>query len=171
MKSNVMRGAGKPALVGVLMLAAAGATAGITSAAPDRQNSKQEIHARSDTPENLVEDFNYPGADSILASRGIVLRRGDGRIMLADCGAAGLIQLKSRDKGDVCFRATGKDGFLTMEIPSVFLIYGGDHNLAATLTPDAGPSKTYDVPANLWKSVGETDTGTPAKLVEIRIAK
>ena len=155
------------------MLAAAAVIAvgilssGVATASNDRGKATA---ADADAQSNTVEDFNYPGADDILASRGIKLKRGDGHITLTDCGTAGAIQVKSRvTNGDTCFRAIGTRGYLTLEIPSVFLIYGGDHHTTATLTPPGGTSKTYDVPAQLWKPVGESDTGTPATLMEIRI--
>ncbi|BCJ56720.1 hypothetical protein Jiend_01420 [Micromonospora endophytica] len=40
-----------------------------------------------DTPPSIVEDFSYPGNAEILSSSGIKLIKGDGRIMLADCGS------------------------------------------------------------------------------------
>jgi len=154
----------------VLAVIAAGVlSGGVATASND--NGKAKVAADADAQSNTVEDFNYPGADDIFASRGIRLKRGDGHIVLADCGAAGAIQVKSRvTNGDTCFRAIGTRGYLTLEIPSVFLIYGGDHHTTATLTPPGGASKTYDVPAGLWKPVGESDTGTAAALMEIRIA-
>ena len=39
-------------------------------------------------PPALVEDYAYPGADRILTEKGIKLKRGDGRILLADCDQA-----------------------------------------------------------------------------------
>jgi hypothetical protein len=155
-------------LAGLAVIAAGVLSGGVATASND---GKAKVAADADAQSNTVEDFNYPGADDIFAARGIRLKRGDGHIMLADCGTAGAIQVKSRvTNGDTCFRAIGTSGYLTMEIPSVFLIFGGDHNTKATLTPPGGASKTYDVPAGLWKPVGESDTGTAATLMEIRIA-
>jgi hypothetical protein len=155
-------------LAGVAVIAAGVLSGGVATASND---SGKATAADADAQSNTVEDFNYPGADDIFASRGIRLKRGDGHIVLADCGASGAIQVKSRvTNGDTCFRAIGTRGYLTLEIPSVFLIYGGDHHTTATLTPAGGASKTYDVPAGLWKPVGESDTGTAAALMEIRIA-
>jgi hypothetical protein len=155
-------------LAGAAVIAVGILSSGVATAS--NEGVPNTATADADAQSNTVEDFNYPGADDILASRGIKLKRGDGHITLTDCGTPGAIQVKSRvTNGDTCFRAIGTRGYLTLEIPSVFLIYGGDHHTTATLTPPGGTSKTYDVPAQLWKPVGESDTGTPAALMEIRI--
>ncbi|MFJ4471910.1 hypothetical protein ACIP2X_31110 [Streptomyces sp. NPDC089424] len=52
------------------------------------------VHAVAcEAPGHAVEDFAYPGADKIQQERGFVLERGDGHIVLADCGPAGLLEV------------------------------------------------------------------------------
>ncbi|UJW29398.1 hypothetical protein L3Q67_29710 [Saccharothrix sp. AJ9571] len=175
MPSSKLPSGAKVALTALLAGAAvAGATglagaAGGGGAAPAVPALQVAAAPAADAPTHLVEDFLHPNAEEILAERGIVVGRGDGHITLADCGENTLIQLRSRAAGDVCFRAVGKVGYLSMQVPSVYLIYGGDKNLSAKLTAANGQSKTYDVAAGLWKPVGESDTGVEAALMELRI--
>ncbi|MFF1507892.1 hypothetical protein [Streptomyces sp. NPDC058326] len=158
--------------------AAAGALAWIAvTAAP--AGSPAPAHATTaeavadEAPGFAVESYDYPQADKILAEQGITLKRGDGHILLADCASGtGLLEVWSREKSRVCFRATGNSGWLTLEIPTV---YGVKSNAYATeLDMTVGTEeKTYDIPANSWKPVGETadPEGRPHMLVEIRTSK
>ncbi|MGA6161611.1 hypothetical protein [Amycolatopsis magusensis] len=172
MPSPKLPAAAKVALTAVLATASVAGAAGLAGAAGGTEApAPLEVAAApaADAPSHLVEDFLHPNAEEILAERGIVVGRGDGHITLADCGENTLIQLRSRAAGDVCFRAVGKVGYLSMQVPSVYLIYGGDKNLSAKLTAANGQSKTYDVAAGLWKPVGESDTGVEAALMELRV--
>ncbi|MDI5979888.1 hypothetical protein [Amycolatopsis magusensis] len=172
MPSSKLPSGAKVALTALLAGAAVAGATGLAGAADGTGTpAPLEMAAApaADAPSHLVEDFLHPNAEEILAERGIVVGRGDGHITLADCGENTLIQLKSRAAGDVCFRAVGKVGYLSMQVPSVYLIYGGDKNLSAKLTAANGQSKTYDVAAGLWKPVGESDTGVEAALMELRI--
>ncbi|MEV6358651.1 hypothetical protein AB0M40_38945, partial [Streptomyces hydrogenans] len=48
-------------------------------------------------PGYAVENYDYPNADKILAEKNIVLKRGDGHIVLADCaGETGLLEVWAR---------------------------------------------------------------------------
>ncbi|MGA6162535.1 hypothetical protein [Amycolatopsis magusensis] len=172
MPSSKLPSGAKVALTALLAGAAVAGATGLAGAAGGTEApAPLEVAAApaADAPSHLVEDFLHPNAEEILAERGIVVGRGDGHITLADCGENTLIQLRSRAAGDVCFRAVGKVGYLSMQVPSVYLIYGGDKNLSAKLTAANGQSKTYDVAAGLWKPVGESDTGVEAALMELRI--
>ncbi|WP_308409419.1 hypothetical protein [Streptomyces pinistramenti] len=124
---------------------------------------------------HAVEDFSYPGADKIKEEKGITLKRGDGHITLADCSSAtGLLEVWSRKDDKVCFRTTGTSGYLTLEIPSVFVIKGSaDHAADVTLTtPEAKPQEV-EISKGVWTPVGEsTDLqGREHVLVEIRTSK
>ncbi|WP_181442555.1 FG-GAP-like repeat-containing protein [Streptomyces tateyamensis] len=124
------------------------------------------------TAPSAVEDFSYPGAAQILASQNITLKSGDGHIVLADCASgAGLVELYTRsvNPSEVCFRITGKTGYLALEIPDVYNIKADDHTLKATLNAN-GTSSTVDLAKNAWTPVGEGVTGNPkdkATLLEL----
>lgn len=109
-----------------------------------------------EAPGYAVEDFTYPGADKILADQGITLKRGDGHIVLAACSSdEGFIRVLARSKPEICFRATGTSGYLSMEIPSVYGVKGGDESAQVDLTVD-DETETYDVDPGTWTAVGES---------------
>ncbi|MEU8437605.1 hypothetical protein AB0F18_32860 [Streptomyces sp. NPDC029216] len=103
-----------------------------------------------------VEGFAYPDAARIQAELGITLKRGDGHIVLADCASAsGLMEVYSRTRGKICFRATGKTGHLSLEVPVVYGMKGDTtHQAAVTLTAE-GSTQNVTVAPNEWKGVGE----------------
>src|SRR5688572_122824 len=80
--------------------------------------------AQPSEPLPLAELFAYPGAERILAERGIRLLTGDGHIFLADCASAApdLVRVFSRQAGEVCFDIQGSIGYLAMELPETYLI-------------------------------------------------
>ncbi|GAB3007162.1 hypothetical protein GCM10023080_086010 [Streptomyces pseudoechinosporeus] len=123
-------------------------------------------------PGYAVEDYNYPNADKILAEQGIVLKRGDGHIVLADCASSdNLLRFLARDREDVCFKVTGDGGFLTLELASVHGVKtddSGNTHLEMTAEDD---QVEYDIPADTWEGVGESVDGREHVLVEIRTTK
>jgi hypothetical protein len=127
-------------------------------------------------PPSAVEDYGYPGADRILTEKGIKLKKGDGRILLAECDqAAQQIRVLAVEDasagraGTYCFRALGKTGRLTLELPRVFAVEAADHPVRADLTAD-GRTTTVDVPQGGFESVGEgTVGGARSVLVELRV--
>lgn len=146
--------------------------AGISAAsADDPPRSPEPLN-----PPSAVEDLGYPGADKILAEKGIKLKKGDGRILLADCDPAAQ-QIRVLTVGDpaagradtYCFRAIGSTGRLTLELPRVFGLETADHPIAADITAD-GRTTSVAVAKNDWASVGEGTTGGPrSTLVELRV--
>lgn len=127
--------------------------------------------AADELPPFAVEDFNYPGADRILAERGFLLKRGDGHIVLADCGSEGdLMEFSVRSLGLVCFRVTGDEGYLALEMPSVFGIRTGDSTTTYLEMTVDNEERTYEIPANTPAAIGESadPEGRPHTLVEIR---
>ncbi|MFF8290022.1 hypothetical protein ACF068_12435 [Streptomyces sp. NPDC016309] len=126
-------------------------------------------------PGYAIEDFNYPGADKILAEKNIVLKRGDGHITLVDCSSGpGLLEVWAREQAGAkfCFEVVGNSGWLTLEIPSVALIKGNDYTTEVDMTVGA-EEKTFDIAKNAWTSVGESaeEQGRQHMLVEIRSTK
>lgn len=127
-------------------------------------------------PPVAVEDFAYPGADAVLANKGIKLKRGDGHIVLADCDPAA-DQIRVHTVKDTaagreetyCFKATTKTAFLTLELPRVFALEAADRPFSADLTAN-GETTTVNVSKDGFESVGEgTVGGARSVLVEIRV--
>ncbi|MFH8346297.1 hypothetical protein [Streptomyces sp. NPDC018045] len=117
-----------------------------------------------DTPPTGVEDFEYPQAAKIAEERGIKLKRGDGHVTLVPCDSRpGLIEITARGmterdkvgKGRFCFRVTGKSGYLSLELPSVYLAKGNDYNVDLNMQTD-NTDKTFKLEKNNWTPVGET---------------
>ncbi|MGW6236544.1 hypothetical protein ACWGBX_31995 [Streptomyces sp. NPDC055037] len=132
--------------------------------------------ADDEAPPFAVEDFSYPGAAKILATKGIELKRGDGHILLADCDLA-LDQIRvmtvadsgAGREGTYCFRATGTSGYLTLALPRVFALEAADHPISANLTAN-GETTKVNVAEGGFQSVGEgTVGGAQSVLVELRV--
>ncbi|MFH9264069.1 hypothetical protein ACH4KN_07380 [Streptomyces sp. NPDC017546] len=132
----------------------------------------------NETPPSLVEDYSYPGADNILATKGIKLKKGDGRILLADCDLSQnqirvmtVEDSASGRAGQYCFRTTAKTGYLTLELPRVFVLElaTSERPISADLTA-GGETTTVNVGAGGFQSVGEGVVGgARSTLVEIRV--
>ena len=125
-------------------------------------------------PGYTVEDLSYPNADKILAEQNIVLKRGDGHIVLADCASeAGLLEVWAREKDKICFKVTGSSGFLTMEIPAVYGVKGSAEQTAEVDMTVGTEEKSFDVAKGTWTAVGESadPEGRDHMLVEIRTSK
>ncbi|WP_211351787.1 hypothetical protein [Haloactinospora alba] len=106
----------------------------------------------------VVEDFDYPQAAKIEEERGITLKRGDGHIVLADCGSQeDLLEVWARDnkQSKYCFRVTGDSGWLTLELPAVYGVANADYDTSLDMTVD-GQHKQFDVAPNEQKGVGES---------------
>ncbi|MGW9372986.1 hypothetical protein ACWGVR_23535 [Streptomyces xanthophaeus] len=123
-------------------------------------------------PGFAVEDFGYPNADKILAERNIVLKRGDGHIVLADCGSTELFEVWSREKEKICFKVTGTQGYLALEIPAVFAVKGNSYSAQVDMTVGT-EEQSFDVNKNAWTPVGESadEQGRDFILMEIRTNK
>ncbi|MFK8851731.1 trypsin-like serine protease, partial [Streptomyces sp. Ac-502] len=126
-------------------------------------------------PGYAIEDFAYPDADKIKTEKGITLKRGDGQILLAECGSSpGLMEIWSRKNDKTCFQVTGASGYLALEIPAVFSVKGSaDQAADITLTAPDGKKQEVKVPKNEWTPVGEpTDPQTREHtLVEIAVGR
>ncbi|WP_432137907.1 MULTISPECIES: hypothetical protein [unclassified Streptomyces] len=146
------------------------ATAGGTPGAQAPAGGTPVQAVADEAPGYAVEDFNYPGADQILAEKGITLKRGDGHITLADCvTGTGQLEVWARSKDKVCFDVTGTSGWLTLEIPSVYGVRGNDYATQVDMTTGT-EEKSFDVAKNSWTPVGESadEQGREFMLVEIR---
>ncbi|NUP31947.1 MAG: hypothetical protein HOU01_09540 [Streptomycetaceae bacterium] len=125
-------------------------------------------------PGYAVENFDYPGADRILAEKNIVLKRGDGHITYVDCASGtGFIEVLARQQSSkVCFKVAGNSGWLSLEIPSVFSVKGNDYATRVDMTVGT-EAKSFDITKNAWTPVGESadPQGREHMLVEIRSSK
>ena len=91
---------------------------------------RQSAQDAGDT--GLVEDYTYPGADAILANRGIKLISGDGHLVMVDCvNVTGLIEVHafnagdhSADPGHYCFQVLGMSGDLKLELTDAYQVKG-----------------------------------------------
>ncbi|WP_406389139.1 hypothetical protein [Streptomyces sp. NBC_00211] len=169
-RNAVVRTIGAAVGAGALAwLAVAGGINGTT--APVDTSAMKAI--ADEGPGYAIEDFGYPNADKILAERNIVLKRGDGHIVLADCtGATDLLEVWSREKDKVCFRVTGTKGYLALEIPTVFAVKGNDYAAEVDMTVGS-EAKSFTVNKNAWTPVGESadEQGRDFMLMEIRTSK
>lgn len=128
----------------------------VTVAHADDARNRPAAAVADELPPYAVEDFVYPQADKIEAELGIVLKRGDGHIVLADCASGTtLLEVYSRTKGRICFAVTGNSGYLSVEIPAVYGVKGGaSHETDVTLTAE-DDEQNISVAKNEWKAVGE----------------
>ncbi|MEU1780739.1 hypothetical protein ABZ545_14775 [Streptomyces abikoensis] len=158
-------------VIGVATVAAVCTAVNAASAAPAPAGADEA------TPPSAVETFEYPNAAKILKDRGIILRKGDGHIVLADCNVSRDIVVNSTaldnvDRGRYCFKVTGtgKSGYLALEIPKVVTIGAGDYAVEAKVTADSQTTKV-EVPKNDMASVGQGSSrpGGAAVLVELRV--
>ncbi|MFG2756780.1 hypothetical protein [Streptomyces wuyuanensis] len=146
------------------------AIVGASTLAATNANANAEA-AAADLPPLAVEDFNYPGADKILAEQGIALKRGDGHITLAACNdAADQLKVLTRvgPADEFCFKVTSSTGYLTLELADVYGIQTKSHPVRAELTAE-GESQTVDVPKNDLVGVGEGLGEAPTVLLELRV--
>ena len=74
-------------------------------------------------------------------------------------------------KGNYCFRATAKTGYLTLELPRVSALETAEHPISAeSLTAKTAAPPPSTVPKDGFESVGEgTVGGAQSVLVEIRV--
>ena len=126
---------------------------------------------------SLVEDYQHPNKEGA-AAIGMTLKHGNGKIYWVNCTAgADLVTVESDSINTTdhiaCFKVTGVDGFLSLEIPSTYFIKAGSHKLAATLTAQVNGQEVkrdYSIKPGQLAPVGETvypDEGQAA-LVELR---
>lgn len=145
--------------------------------------ARTETTAAADAQASTVEDYAYPGAELIPAEHGLRVSRGDGHIMFVaardfeegQC-EAGQIQVEQSFEEPpfgvwYCFRATGTQGYLAVEVPGTFAIRGGDKPLTATAHLPNGPNQTFPVPPNLYVPILPGDGSEPPRaiLVELRL--
>ncbi|MBP2477510.1 hypothetical protein JOF53_006382 [Crossiella equi] len=124
----------------------------------------------ADEPPPIEEDYAYPGADRIYAEKGIRLKRGDGRIVLVDCvNGADQLEVWARNKPKFCFTVSGAPGWVTLELPQVYLIKGESHNVDAVVQVAGKPTAdTLRLKKSEWNPIGEGSSTSDATLLEFR---
>jgi hypothetical protein len=160
-------------------LSRAGIAAGITAAvmatflaAPAMAGAVRDEVVADDLPPFAVETFEYPQSEEILEEQGLLLKRGDGHIVLAECESEeNLLTLLARGRDDVCFRTTGATGFLSLEVDSVYGVRTNDSDNTHLEMTAEGDEVEYDIPADTWEGVGEAVDGREHVLVEIRVTQ
>ncbi|WP_406269707.1 hypothetical protein OHT93_16945 [Streptomyces sp. NBC_00191] len=160
-------------VVGTVTVFAGAYTLAVASAAPQtRATTTAAANADEAGPSYAIEDFAYPDADKVLTEKGIVLRKGDGHIMLTECSAPHQIQVWTLQnaEGKYCFRVTGETGNLTLEVNKVHAIQTEERAVRASLTVD-GKTTTVEVPKDDYKPVGQGNGNNPAPavLVELKV--
>ncbi|GAA2284883.1 hypothetical protein GCM10010415_63540 [Streptomyces atrovirens] len=167
-------GAGVRRVLGVTAVAAAVAGLLAMGSAGGQDGGAAVAPVADEAPGYAVETFDYPQADRILQERGILLKRGDGHIVLTDCGSVEnpLQVWATGHTTPFCFRVTGDEGYLALEMPAVYAVRGNDYQSQVDMTV-GGEERTFDITQNTWTPVGQTadpESG-PHTLVEIRTSK
>ncbi|GGM34454.1 hypothetical protein GCM10012275_02190 [Longimycelium tulufanense] len=132
------------------VIGALGATVTL-AAQPDEPSLNDEMPP-------AVEDYSYPGAETILRDYGVKLTSGDGHILFANCSDDGnFLKVRTQEKigadqkGLICFRITDTPGYLNLMVPAVYEIRGDGrapgegHKVKAELTTDKGDRTVVDV--------------------------
>ncbi|GHJ41166.1 hypothetical protein [Streptomyces sp. TS71-3] len=145
--------------------------AGLGAGLPDGTHPKGSTTttAADTAPGYAVEDFAYPRADEILAEQGILLKRGDGHIVLTPCDSQeDLLEIYVRmdNTEKFCFRTTGTSGYLSLDLPAVYGAQTNDY-AAELSTTVGGEEHRYHVDADSFAALGEANEGRHASLVEI----
>ncbi|MFJ8313143.1 MULTISPECIES: hypothetical protein [unclassified Streptomyces] len=157
-------------LIGAVAASAGVAALTVAQAAPQAAAPAAIRAAAPAEMPSAVEDFTYPGAAKILQDQKIALKRGDGHIMLTDCKINQDIMVETRTgQEQYCFSVSGKQGYLTLELPDSFGIWPNAQPVQAKITTD-GKETVIDAPQGPFKAIGESgDTKRKSILVELRV--
>ncbi|MEU1868280.1 hypothetical protein [Streptomyces gardneri] len=150
------------------VLAATATMLGVAQAAPG--TSAAAAASEAEMP-YAVEDFNYPYAEKIKADTGVVLKHGDGHLLMTTCDGTQDILIESRfGAKQFCFDVTAKPAYLALEIPQAYGIWTSDDPVKTSIKEDSGATQIVNAPANDFTGYGEVgDTGNPTMLIELRI--
>ncbi|MGA5497771.1 hypothetical protein ACPCSP_25755 [Streptomyces cinereoruber] len=155
------------------LTAAAAAVAGFTmnSTASATPSAAPATTTTEETgPPPAVETLNYPNAAAIQQAQGILLKRGDGNILLVTCDGTNDIVVKNRvsPSTQFCFDVRSKPGFLTLELNDAFGLRTRDYPVTATITAN-GQQTVIKAAADDYKPFGEGVEGPRSALVELRV--
>jgi hypothetical protein len=188
--SAKLRAVGVPLMVALATSAAAVGVIGSFSAwrASDHtaaDGRPADLAAAADGPGSIVEDFSYPDAAAILASKNVKLIAGDGHLLIADCATPPVdnvstlkvrtSDIKEGDKGLICFKVLQPTAYLRLEVPGVYEIHGdGDvsgagHKVSATVKNDDQTFDPAPIPPAGYLHVGlGNGDALPTTLLELR---
>jgi hypothetical protein len=147
----------------------------------------RDTSAPEPEPAFAIEDYSYPGAAKFLATQGVRLIAGDGRIRMVDCatpveGDIGLLRVRTLERvgadgrGRLCFQVSAPTGVLDLEVPGVYEIRGDGqrpgtgHRVRADLETDDGEKMSVDVnpSGSTQVGVGEDESNSPTTLLRLR---
>lgn len=152
--------------LGVAALTAGGTIFGVAAAA------SADKSAVADDSTSIVETYDYPGAAQIFTDRGILLKKGDGHLLLANCvTGADQIQVRSRNRDPFCFNLSGSSGWLTLELSDAFLVFSDSkHTTVADYTINGVADSTTVAPGGA-EGIGEggSTNGQPAVLLKLTV--
>jgi hypothetical protein len=116
---------------------------------------------------NLEEDYNYPNADQLRAS-GITLKRGDGHLLYIDCGFDHALKVETSTPPtyDFCFALSGKEAYLSLELPPIIGIDATNHEVEATIVW-AGTPKVVKLVDDF--NTGYDKNNNQGRLTELRL--
>jgi hypothetical protein len=157
----------------ITAIAAAGAALAVTGSA---FGITAGAAAADDTPPPIVEDYSYPGAAQIFQDRAIKLISGDGHIILVACGSqTGLLELHAynsadhdRDPGHYCFKVSGPTGYLRLEVPNAYQLFGDNQHAVQATVEINGQTSTVPIAKTGWTGIGEGAGTDPSTLLELR---
>jgi hypothetical protein len=183
-----MRALPSLALYAAVGLVTAG-TIGVVAVAEAHARGPAGFAAAADDPAtdasgSIVETFEYPNADQVLATRHVKLTSGDGHILLVDCSTppvnnVGAIEVHTgaAGVGTLCFKVHGDTGLLNLEVPSVFEIRGDGRAAGAghdiTATVDTADSDPRQIPINPDSStpigIGDPHDNRDTTLLQLKV--
>jgi hypothetical protein len=82
------------------------------------------------------------------------------------------MEVWARARDRVCFKVTGTEGYLSLELPSVYAIKAGGQSGTAIMTVD-GETKSFGFAVDTFTPVGESadPEGREHMLVELRTSR
>ncbi|MBO0610078.1 hypothetical protein [Myceligenerans salitolerans] len=144
--------------------------------------------AAADLPPFAVETFDYPRSDEILAEHGVLLERGDGRIVAdlecatePDEDGVGAMRVRytveSGGARTLCLVVRGDSGRIDLRVPNVFSIRGDGyetgvgHDFTAVVdTPSDDPVEiTGDGDSYTPVGIGADPDSEPTVLLQITV--
>ena len=156
--------------LGLVLAAGAATLFGGAAVAANADANPSTGTVASDSSSSLVETFDYPDSANVATQRGILLKKGDGHLVLTDCVTGGdFIQVRSRNRDPFCFKATAPTAWVTLELSDAFLVFSDSkHTTVADYTVN-GVSDSATVAPGAAQGIGEggNPNGSSAVLLKL----